>query len=180
MIPFAPGGLPGAPITILIEVKNIRSWIYPRTEELYQGLHKASILQVTRPEQQIVPILVCRKAHPTTFWMASQLGFMVIEMGRQFVDAAVAEEDLMEVRNELHFQDLYRVDGPSTRVLDRFQRTLPAHARRFAAIWRDTCSAPEFVALFEALRYTDDDNTRTDLTNRLRQAAAEHGKDGGW
>lgn len=179
MVPFT-GGLPGTPVTVLVEVKNIRSWIYPTAGELYQVLHKASALQIARPDQQIVPILVCRKAHPTTFYMASQLGFVVIDMGRQFVAETVGDGELLEVRNELHFHDLSHLDGPSVRVRDRFQKVLPQHCVKFASTWRSTCEVPEFVTLFEQLRYTADQQTRNNLVAQLRQTAADRSKPGGW
>lgn len=39
------GGVPGEPITVMIEVKNIRGWMYPHSVEIYQLLHKACVLQ---------------------------------------------------------------------------------------------------------------------------------------
>ena len=35
MVPLV-GDLPQPPVTVLIEVKNIREWIYPSNAELYQ------------------------------------------------------------------------------------------------------------------------------------------------
>lgn len=129
MVPFS-AGIPGTPVTVLIEVKNIRSWIYPTAAELYQVLHKASVLQLARPAQQILPILICRRAHPTTFYMASQLGFVVIDMERQFVADVVTEAELLEVRNELHFHDLSRDKAPRARVRDRLQKVIPGALRQ--------------------------------------------------
>jgi hypothetical protein len=51
-----------------------------------------------------VPVFVCRKAHKTTFWMAQQLGFVTIDMGIQYA-GDIKEDELLEVRNELHFRD---------------------------------------------------------------------------
>ena len=51
LVPFDTKGLPQSPVTILFEVKNLRSWIYPSSEELYQLLHKSMVLQTARPEQ---------------------------------------------------------------------------------------------------------------------------------
>lgn len=179
MLPFTDG-IPGTPVTILVEVKNIRSWIYPQTEELYQVLDKASILQVRRPDQQILPVLACRKAHHTTYTMAKQLGFIVIGMGRQFVADIVSEEELLEVRNELHFNDLHRVNGPSKRVLERFQRTLPSYAAQFADTWRATCAVPGFAQLFQQLRTDQTQTTRARLMTQLRRTASQHDKGSGW
>jgi hypothetical protein len=73
---------------VTIEVKNIRSWVYPSKSELYQLLHKAGELQATHPNVKIVPVFVCRRAHYLTFTMADQLGFYVIqtEAGGQVLD----------------------------------------------------------------------------------------------
>ncbi len=118
-------------MTVLFEVKNLRSWIYPSAEELYQLLHKAVVLQIARPEQPIVPVFVCRKAHQTTFWMSYQLGFVTIDMDIQFV-GDVEEDELLEVRNELYFRDLAPGCGPSLRVRDRLIKTLPRTAHGVA------------------------------------------------
>lgn len=45
LVPLDRNGIPQTPVTILFEVKNIRSWIYPTAEELYQLLYKAVVLQ---------------------------------------------------------------------------------------------------------------------------------------
>jgi hypothetical protein len=60
--PMSHDGLPGQPIAVPIEVKNIRDWIYPSSQELYQLLEKAAQLKQLRPEIPIVPLLVCRRA----------------------------------------------------------------------------------------------------------------------
>ena len=39
-------------------------------------------MQRANPDVAIIPELVCRKAHATTFWIVKQLGFMIIDMGR--------------------------------------------------------------------------------------------------
>jgi hypothetical protein len=62
-------------VTLLIEVKNIRHWIYPSSSELYQLLDKAAQLQCARPTQLFLPVLICRRVHYLTFLMAQALGF---------------------------------------------------------------------------------------------------------
>lgn len=69
--------------------------------------------------------------------MAKQLGFFVVEMGRQFA-GDVEEDALLSVRNELHFNDLYAGTGPSIRVTDRMRGSIPKHATAAAAVWRTT------------------------------------------
>src|SRR5690606_18548316 len=45
---------------VAVEVKNIRSWIYRSTVELYQLLYKAAQLQLDHPTHRFVPVFVCR------------------------------------------------------------------------------------------------------------------------
>jgi hypothetical protein len=39
---------------VLIEVKNLRHWIYPSSDEIFQLLDKAAQLQLRHPDQQFV------------------------------------------------------------------------------------------------------------------------------
>ena len=57
------------------------------------------------PSFRSCPYSSAGEARKTTFWMAQQLGFVVIDMGIQFADK-VGEEELLEVRSALHFHDL--------------------------------------------------------------------------
>ncbi|WP_344414865.1 hypothetical protein [Pseudonocardia ailaonensis] len=173
-------GIPGPTVTVLIEVKNIRSWIYPSAAELYQLLHKATVLQQARPDSPIVPVLVCRRAHHTTFKMARQLGFFVIPMSRQFA-GEVDEEDVAEIRTELHFQDLVRGADASQRVADRLRKTLPENATSFAATWRTTALDVDLTTTLGALRRNElKPWERQRLVGDLRDTAMELGLDGGW
>jgi hypothetical protein len=54
--------VPTGQYIVLVEVKNIRSWIYRSTAELYQLLHKAARLQVDHPDQRFLPVLICGRA----------------------------------------------------------------------------------------------------------------------
>jgi hypothetical protein len=178
MVPLV-NGIPGVPVTVVIEVKNIRSWIYPSAEELYQVLHKACLLQRAHQDQPIVPVLVCRKAHFTTFKMARQLGFFVIPMGRQFA-GEVEEAEIFEIRTELHYQDLVRGTERSARVFDRLRKTLPPVVVGFSQTWRATCLAEGFAELFDALRKDMTVWDRSTVMTALRATADRAGLDGGW
>jgi hypothetical protein len=178
MVPFI-NGMPGVTVTLLLEVKNIRGWVYPQSLELYQVLHKACVLQQARPDQPIVPMLICRRAHITTFWMAKQLGFVVIDMRRQFT-GEVDEHDVAEVRNELHFHDLVRGSDRSIRVYDRIRNTMPGICSDVAAVWKQTCMAAGYAPLFEQLRAKTRLLARRELMTELRAVAIRHGLRGGW
>ena len=161
-------------------MKNIRGWIYPQSIELCQVLYKACFLQRARPHQPIVPMLICRRAHVTTFWMAKQLGFVVVDMRRQFV-GEVDEADVAEVRNELHFQDLVRGSERSIRVQDRLRKTLPTICTDVATVWHQTCMSASYTDLFERLRAPGANfRTRRLLMGQLRAVATVHGLRGGW
>jgi hypothetical protein len=164
---------------MLFEVKNVRSWIYPGAEELYQLLHKAVVLQAARPEQPIVPVFVCRRAHLTTFWMSHQLGFVTIDMGIQYV-GDVEEQELLEVRNELHFRDLAPGKGPSLRVRDRLTKTLPRTSLAVAKQWSATASDPEMGKLIEGIRHSRSRQQHDTLVAELRRANSRLGRQGGW
>jgi hypothetical protein len=180
LVPIDASGLPQSPVTILFEVKNLRSWIYPSAEELYQLLHKAIVLQTARPEQPIVPVFVCRRAHQTTFWMSHQLGFVTIDMGIQYV-GDVEEQELLEVRNELHFRDLAPGKGPSLRVRDRLTKTLPRTSVAVAEQWSATASDPAMVTVIEGIRRnTSNRQEHNALVAELRRANSRLGRQGGW
>ena len=170
-------GIPSTPVTTIIEVKNIRSWIYPTSTEVYQLLSKAVQLQTPNPEQLIVPILICRRAHVTTFWMAKQLGFFIIAMNRQFT-GDVENEALLSVRNELHFNDLHAGTGPSLRVKERFQGTLPRHATASAERWRKT--SEDLGPTIRELRRAKNQLAHNRLMARLRAESIARGDQGGW
>jgi hypothetical protein len=163
---------------VLVEVKNIRGWIYPQSAELYQLLSKAVVVQQRQPDQPIVPVLVCRRAHETTFWMARQLGFMVIDMGAQFV-GDIDQASLDEVRVELYFSDLHRGTGPSLRVQDRFRDTLPTHCTQIASRWRQTALNPTLSARIAALNAAPG-YARAVHMRFFRAEAKAAGHRGGW
>jgi hypothetical protein len=167
-------GIPGQPVTVAIEVKNIRGWIYPTNRELYQLLHKAAVLQQARPTQPILAVLVCRRAHTTSYWMAKQFGFLVVDMESQYA-GSVEEAALDEVRNELHFQDLRVGTGPSLRVRDRFRDTVPEYATAFAARWQKTTANTAITDLIEKLRYATRFPERAALMTELRDQARRAG-----
>jgi len=153
-----------------------RGWVYPQSIELYQLLHKATIVALARPDQRILPVLVCRKAHWTLYPMAKQLGFMVIEMGRQFA-GDVGEDEVAELRSELHFQDLVAGTEPSLKVRDRFRTVLPQHGEKFAEAWQRTSNRTDLVFYIEKLRYETKVVGRASLMSQFRRVA---GQPGGW
>ncbi len=112
--------------------------------------------------------------------MAQQLGFVVVEMNRQYA-GDVNEDDLMEVRNELYFGDLIRGSEASIRVQDRLRKSLPPRCEQIAGVWRNTCVASGLADVFDQLRYTKKVYERATLVDWLRRAAkSQLGVRGGW
>jgi hypothetical protein len=158
-------GIPGKVVTVPIEVKNLRDWIYPSSRELYQLLSKAAIIQDARPERLVAPVLICRRAHITTMRMAKQIGFFVIPIERQYVHQ-VDEDALIEVRAELGLIDLVQQIGPDERMVRFFHTHLPKVIERTANDWSD--SGPSFVDYWTDLNAEKDAAARASILRSLR------------
>jgi hypothetical protein len=142
--------VPTGQYLLVVEVKNIRSWIYRSTAELYQLLYKAARLQLDNPERRLLPVLVCRRAQYMTNQMAEALGFYVIATKRQYVPASLAADDVAEVNGELGY-DLEAVpETPPPAMVKHFRSTLQGVAARTAARW--SISAQALIDEFQALR----------------------------
>lgn len=179
MVPLDDNGLPRPAVATLFEVKNIRGWIYPTSRELYQLLYKAAVLQVAHLGQPVLPILVCRQSHATTYKMARQLGFMVIATEVQYA-GHVNEVALNEVRVELAFDDLRAGVEPMLRVRDRLIKTAPTYSLTSSEAWKTTVTNPDMVASIADLRTATDKAQRAALMAAFRNEAADAGYDGGW
>ena len=142
-------------VTVLVEVKNLRGWIYPNTDGLYQLLYKAAALQAANPRRCLLPVLVARRVHYLAFRMAKHLGFHLIQFdaGVQPIlpHWTVKEEDVHEIRDELGYV-LMLTDQAMPGVRAQFDRTIPkvgvAASRRWAQV------APALVPHFGLLRQT--------------------------
>ena len=178
--PLTDDGLPEAAVAVPIEVKNIRGWIYPSSHELYQLLWKAGLMQQAPPKVPICPVLLCRKAHFTTFVMAKTLGFLVFVAEQQYLPVSVEETHVDEVRTELYFRDLTRSTEPNGRFVRGFQRTLPVQAPIKASKWQETCSHPELIQCFDALR-SENLRHREGVMTDLRTRSIQFGvSNAGW
>jgi hypothetical protein len=176
----------GSVVTVLVEVKNVRHWIYPDSAELYDLLDRAARLQTRHENYPFVPVLVCRKAHSITFKMAEQLGFFIFDTHAQFLSSVqdLKPEHVEEVRYELGFNDLVLIGvdqpTPSPSMRRRFETVIPSVAARTAA--RFARSAPVLVNFASTLRNdTLDPEVRDDVYQQLRAAATELPDfNGGW
>lgn len=142
-------------ITVTIEVKNLRAWIYPNAPELFQLLDKAARLQASHPRRRFMPILICRRAQYLTFCMAKHLGFFVLIFDRRFASQpiqphwTVNSDHVKEVREELGY--VFALTAEAMPHLTRqFERTVPNQALATSEQWGRM--APELVPHFTALR----------------------------
>jgi hypothetical protein len=158
-------GIPGNVITVPIEVKNLRDWIYPSSREQYQLLSKAALIQDARPTRLISPVLVCRRAHITTMRMAKELGFFVIPINRQYVHQ-VEEDALIELRAELGLIDLVQQVGVDERLVRFFETHLPKVIERTADDWSDKGLA--FIDEWAALNSESDAAARASILRSIR------------
>ncbi len=115
-------------VTILVEVKNLRKWIYPASAALFQLLDKAAQLQLAHPRRRFLPVLVARRVHYTAFRMAKHLGFFLIQFDATAQPIlphwTVTPEQVGEVRAELGYV-LALTDQAMSGVTARFDKTIP-------------------------------------------------------
>lgn len=176
--PLGSDGLPTTPMLLPIEAKNVRQWIYPRTQELYQLLDKSVKLRQAHPNLAVLPVLVCRKAHYLTNQMAKQVGFHVIATRRQYVRPSVAgtPEDARlfeELNTELAY-NLELHEGVVDQMVNHFTDIVPARCNDAVHRWSTFVSHPDVPDLVEALRDDSIGNEeRTDLHQELIVAAED-------
>lgn len=150
-------GLPTAPVHLPIEAKNVRQWIYPQTQELFQVLSKSARLQQAHPTMRIVPVLVCREKHTLTALMAEQMGFHVISTWRQYLRPIVATYDegardrFEQVRDELGF-NLELHEEAAEPMVGHFTTVLPRRIHEAATRWATVCGHPDVPDLLLDLR----------------------------
>ncbi len=167
------GGMPVS-FFVPIEVKNVRHWMYPRSKEIHQLLHKAALLQDAHRDQPIVPVLTCRRKSILAYWMSVELGFRIVETNRQYLraHADVRSDTLEAVKEELGFADLVQSEEADTTITGVFATSLPKEAKGIAERW--AICGPELIDYFEQLR--DDglsDKDRDGWLGELKEAAAE-------
>lgn len=168
-------------VTLMIEVKNIRSWIYPTSPELYQLLSKAVRVQQANPTAPMLPVLVCRRAHRTLMYMAKDLGFFVIETKRQPIGSTIdpGERAFLEVRNELMFTDLVPGLDAEPAVLRRIPK-LPGYASTGADLWRATSLHTDMAGEIIAARRNTRSTQNVPHRDRLEELAVDASRRGDW
>jgi hypothetical protein len=167
------GGMPVS-FFVPIEVKNVRHWMYPRSKEIHQLLHKAALLQDAHRDQAIVPVVTCRRKSILAYWMSIELGFRIVETNRQYLraHADVRSATFEAVKDELGFADLVQSEDADNTVTGVFATSLPKEAKGIAERW--AICAPELIDYFEQLRDDDlSDKDRDGWLKELKEAAGE-------
>jgi hypothetical protein len=173
------------PYSVAVEVKSIRDHVYPSSVELYQLLWKAARLQQALPTANIVPVLVCRRANKTLFYMAKDLGFLVFQSFAQWIQEGgrTTSAAVNEVRNELSYLDLHVVQ-PSWDRLDPglegyFRKVLAGQAKSTAANWR--LRGSRFGTVYETAHRAGSGAQARTAHRQLRQTVrGELGPRRGW
>ena len=172
----------GRTFALPLEAKNVRDWIYPTSDELYQLLSKAAYVSTAWTTVGVVPVFVCRRGHITLFRMALDLGFYVIQTLVQPIRAQGTgdpeiEAKITEVRSELSF-NLRSDPEPPTLLRNQFRLHLPRQIPDIASRWSSVGS--RLGAHYEALGHPSFGSVRKSLMQDLRDEAVALGAAGGW
>jgi hypothetical protein len=170
-------------IALPIEVKNIREWVYPHAQELHQLLFKAAVLKSKLPDVLIVPLLICRRAHITTLYMAKRMGFFVAETQKHYfpTHSRIDVAAFAEVRSELALLDMVQENSVCSRLLGRLvtiQRYYDAESAAY--YWGLISGSADVLQTLEALYREGTTLIRRRRINDLRRQVAELGIEGGW
>jgi hypothetical protein len=176
------GGLPGQIVALPIEVKNLRDWLYPTNAEVYQLLLKAARLQQAHSSVRIMPLLITRRMHITTFRMLKNLGAYAVQTKRQYISAVEGgAQRIEEVRTGLGFLDLTPLDADDDLITRRFTRGVPRDAARVSEDWAITASDAHLVNLFAEIRAESRIEQRAALLYQIRLRMDDVGRyGGGW
>lgn len=105
-----------------IEVKNTREWVYPDKDIVTQLLRKC--IQI-----DVVPVLIARRIHYSTFTILNSCGGIIHQMYNQlypFADAALAEQ--VRDKTKLGYFDVRVGNEPDARLLKFFSSSLSSTA----------------------------------------------------
>lgn len=120
-------GLPRDSVPVGVEVKNIREWIYPESQELWQAIRAAT-------ELNCIPVLVTRRVHFATGRFCRSVGMAVCETQRQYFAPELRDDPrLLDVYRNLYFQDILPWDSADRYTTKFFASTLPAMLERTVA-----------------------------------------------
>jgi hypothetical protein len=152
-------------IPFAVEVKNIRSWIYPWDHEAWDLLSKVADFP------DVLPVLVARKIHQVTFNCFKDIGALGCEMRQQWFAAHGTTKDSLtpatfeQTVHTLGFHDAKRASDPpsaDSRTSRWFERapTFGNHTLLVTQADRWQRAAP-IVKQYQDLRSEPDHQTRS-------------------
>lgn len=103
-----------------IEIKNVREWLYPNRPEIREMLSKCCTLDV-------VPILIARRVHFTTFRILTRCGVVIHQTYNQLYPATAM--DLAQDASAKHllgYHDIRVGNQPDHRLTHFVETILPA------------------------------------------------------
>ncbi|UOE43170.1 hypothetical protein [Agromyces larvae] len=171
-------GAPSRATLVPIEAKNLRQWIYPRTQELYQLLDKAVTLQLDHPDRWMVPVFVCRWAQDPLGSMARQIGFHLITTRNQYIRPLILNDadnarKLEEINREFEYR-LVPHDEAVPAMVKQFRQYLPARIDEAAERWAAFAAHPDVPDLVAALRDDEISNQeRAEFKDELGRCVRE-------
>jgi hypothetical protein len=109
-IPFDPVDPPAGMASFAVEVKNIRGWLYPWSHEVWDLIAKLGDFP------DVVPILIARRIHVTTFRMFKDIGAIGFDARRQWFrrragDHSIDPVTFERVREAFGFHDAELLDA---------------------------------------------------------------------
>jgi hypothetical protein len=177
--PVPPWGATG-----LVEVKNVRDWIYPSSSELFQLLHEAAVIQNRHPDQSFLPVLVCRCAQTPTAFMAKDLGFFVIDARRHYLgeSSIIDPERFRIMTDELGLVDMVIGHDSTARIQNRLETIQQYFDLDFATeTWKAMSARTELHDLFRRSNKEQlASRERTATLGVVRRIAKEEGAHRGW
>jgi hypothetical protein len=149
-----------------LEAKNIREWMYPNRPEIFELLSKCLALNV-------VPILVARRIHFSTFIVLNTCGVIIHQTYNQLFPLFDAElAAAAQNKNSLGYHDIRARNFPDDRLTKFISTHLPAvlpeHRAKFDA-YKDLISA-----------YTENEMPYSEFAARVRRRNAGANEDHDW
>ncbi len=152
-------------VTLGIEVKNIREWIYPESVEIWKTLKSCIDLEC-------IPIIISRAIHYTAFTFFQDIGALGYKTNHQYFSSTLWGHPLYTpLKNELYFHDmiLWKEDKPDPMVTSFFSDVLP---ERISQTTRNFETNKQLIAKY-AQGPLHDENTiitdRSDLMSQFRE-----------
>lgn len=172
--PLDPTRLAAGTIPFAVEVKNVRSMLYPYDHDVWDLIAKVASFP------HVLPVIVGRRFHATTFKMFKDLGVLGTETRSQLFSPSIPTEDFRQIVAALGFADAAIYDGSLRPGLLRFFAvTGPRYAQERLERWRAV--APVAANYPELRDESLDEGSRSDafrdFATELRDAGLYGG---GW